>query len=103
VSLKLSKAAETFWCCHLGGYVSIPIPTQISPGDVKFPPSSFQWFWCRASVARRLRQISLERAGFRAQRRDSAAAGLSKAIGTHESHEGGEAECCDEDRKQGDA
>jgi hypothetical protein len=47
--------------------------------------------------------MSLERAGFRAQRRESAAGGLRKAISSYESHEGGEAKCCDEDRKQGDA
>jgi hypothetical protein len=46
--------------------------------------------------------MSLERAGFRAQRRESAAVGLSEAIGSYESHEGGEAKYCDEDRKQGD-
>jgi hypothetical protein len=47
--------------------------------------------------------LSFERAGFRAQRRESAAGGLSEAKGSDESHEGSEAKYGDKDRKQGDA
>jgi hypothetical protein len=46
--------------------------------------------------------MGLEQAGFRAQRRESAAVGLSEAKGSDESHEGCEAKYRDEDRKQGD-